>query len=182
MRTPASRGFPPIEPAPGVARILILGSLPGQESLAQVQYYAHPRNAFWRIIGELGGAAADQPYAQRVRAITELGIAVWDVLQAARRPGSLDSRIERTSEVANDIAGLLARQPGIALIAFNGATAATLFRRHLGAQLRSLTAAIDCIALPSTSPAHAALRYEDKRERWRSALAPRLLNSARKAP
>lgn len=177
-----AQGFPPLEPAAGTARILILGSLPGRESLARSQYYAHPRNAFWPLMGDLLGVSPGLPYAERSALLTSRGVAVWDVLRAARRPGSLDSRIERASETANDLAGLLARHPDLALIAFNGATAAALFRRHCAAVLRDAAAAPACVQLPSTSPAHAALSYADKLTQWRAALAPQLLKSARDAP
>lgn len=177
-----SHGFAPLEPPPGHALILILGTLPGRESLAQQQYYAHPRNAFWRIMDELCGAGPALTYLARVRALATHGIAVWDVLQQARRPGSLDSRIDSISEIANNFSDLLARQPRLTLIAFNGGTAAKLFRRHVATRLAPSIATIEQRTLPSTSRAHAAVRYEEKLQQWRTALTPHLLNSAPKAP
>src|SRR5512139_2464129 len=95
-----SRGFPPIA-APD-ARVLILGSLPGQTSLARQQYYAQPHNAFWRVMGELFGAGLDLPYEERGTILIAHRIALWDVCKAASRPGSLDSSIDPRSVIAND--------------------------------------------------------------------------------
>ena len=86
-----SQSFPPI--ADPDARLLILGSLPGQESLRQQQYYAHPRNAFWRVMEAVLGIPTDTPYPQRCQALMDAGIALWDVCASARRPGSLDGAI-----------------------------------------------------------------------------------------
>ena len=134
------QSFAPIEPAapcaPVAARVLILGSMPGAASLAAGQYYAHPRNAFWRILGAVCHFPADAPYAARVAALQAAGIAVWDVLQSCVRPGSLDTAIERSSEVPNDLAGLLVRHPGIGRICFNGGTAEAAFRRHVPATVQ----------------------------------------------
>lgn len=156
------QSFPPIV-APG-ARVLILGSMPGAASLAAGQYYAHPRNAFWPILGALCGFAAAAPYAERVLALQAAGVAVWDVLQSCVRPGSLDTAIERSSEVANDIAGLLSDQPEIRCIAFNGGTAEAAFRRHV-----SGVAAVRLLRLPSTSPANASWSFERKLAAWSAA-------------
>ena len=133
-------------------------------------------------MGEICGAAPNLPYRERVQVLLENGIAVWDVLYRAHRPGSLDSSIRRDSEVANDFATFFSRQTQLALIAFNGASAAALFCRHVLPALATPAQQIARITLPSTSPAHAALRYEYKLARWRDALAPQLLNFARKAP
>ncbi|MBS0395831.1 MAG: DNA-deoxyinosine glycosylase, partial [Proteobacteria bacterium] len=122
-------GFPPI--ARRDARVLVLGSLPGQESLRRRQYYAQPRNAFWPIMGELVGAAPALPYPRRARRLAASGIALWDVCAAAFRPGSLDAAIEPGSVVANDFAAFFRRHPRIRLVCFNGRTAATLYRRRV---------------------------------------------------
>src|SRR5690606_29512 len=114
-------GFPPLL-APG-ARVLILGSMPGAASLRAQAYYAHPRNAFWPIMGALYGFEPAAPYDVRCAALTSAGVAVWDVLQACERPGSLDAAIVADSRVANDFSGLFAQQPTIRRILFNGATA-----------------------------------------------------------
>lgn len=148
---------------------LILGSMPGQASLDANQYYAHPRNAFWPIMAELFAFEAALPYAARCGALTNAGVAVWDVLQACVRRGSLDSAIETDSEVANDIPALLQDQPGITRILFNGAKAETVFRKHLLPGLDQHQ--IKLQRLPSTSPAHAALCFADKLAAWRQSLS-----------
>jgi hypoxanthine-DNA glycosylase len=108
--TPASRstllhGLPPI--IDDGARVLILGNMPSAMSLAARQYYANPRNAFWRITGEIFGFDTGAPYGDRVAALRTHGVAVWDVPRACRRAGSLDSAVEPDSMVANDFAQLL---------------------------------------------------------------------------
>jgi hypoxanthine-DNA glycosylase len=157
--------FPPLlGPRP---QLLILGSLPGAASLTARQYYAHPRNLFWDLMGELFGAGRDLPYAQRCQRLTSRGVAVWDVLHAAHRPGSLDADIDLRSLVANDFATLFASEPRLRTVAFNGGTAATLFRRHVQPvlpQARDLR----LLTLPSTSPAHAARTRQQKLALWRA--------------
>jgi len=160
------RSFPPV--VGRVATRLILGSMPGVASLMAAQYYAHPQNAFWRIMGELLGFAPDAPYRQRVAALKRAKIALWDVLAACERPGSLDAAIRRHSEVANDIPALLAAHPETTRICFNGATAEAAFRRHHPALVLRADQAL--VRLPSTSPAHASLRPEQKCAAWRDAL------------
>ncbi|HUF73428.1 MAG TPA: DNA-deoxyinosine glycosylase [Gammaproteobacteria bacterium] len=165
-----SRGFPPVVgPAP---RVLVLGSLPGRASLEANQYYAQPRNAFWPIMGALCGASPALDYSARLAALVDAGVALWDVLLEATRPGSLDSSIVTASQRINDIASLIACHETIGLVAFNGLKAAGIFRRHIepGLSRGNLATA----ALPSTSPAYASLTREDKLERWRRALAPYL--------
>jgi double-stranded uracil-DNA glycosylase len=158
------RSFAPIA-APG-AHTLILGSMPGIASLEAGEYYAHPRNAFWRIMGAVYGAGPDLPYAERTAALTANGIAVWDVLQSCEREGSLDADIR--AEVPNDFAGFFAAHPGIRRVGLNGSKAAASFRKHAGA-LAPAGAALSM--LPSTSPAHAARSFEEKCALWRAALA-----------
>jgi hypoxanthine-DNA glycosylase len=158
--------FPPLI-APGATR-LILGSMPGVASLTAGQYYAHPQNAFWRIMGAVVGFDAALPYKDRVAALRRGRVALWDVLAACERTGSLDSAIARASEEANDLAGLLAQHPRITRVYFNGAAAEAAFRRHC----KALAARTDMRfeRLPSTSPAHASLRSEQKCAVWRAAL------------
>ena len=158
-------GFPPV--AREDARVLILGSLPGEQSLRQGQYYAHKANRFWWILGELIGASSGLPYEKRLERLIAHRIALWDVCGAAIRPGSLDADIQPPSVVANDFAGFLAGHRGVRLICFNGGTAATLFRRYVPVKL---VAPIRCEQLPSTSPAHASMRPEQKLAVWRAAL------------
>lgn len=164
-----AEGFPPI--ARRDARVLILGSLPGQESLRRQQYYAQPRNAFWPIMGELAGAGPGLPYPQRTRRLAAAGIALWDVCRAAFRAGSLDASIVAASVVPNDVGAFLARHPRIRLVCFNGRTAAALYRRHVVPGLPPRLRAVATLELPSTSPAHAALPFSAKLERWRELLS-----------
>jgi double-stranded uracil-DNA glycosylase len=164
MLTP-SRGFPPIV-APD-ARVLILGSLPGRASLAAHQYYAQPHNAFWRIMGELFGAGPDVPYAERAARLRASGIAVWDVCKAAVRPGSLDASIDLETVVTNDFERFFREHPRVAHVCVNGNTAQRLYLRRVQPNLPDPLPALPLHLLPSTSPAHAALRFAQKLERWR---------------
>lgn len=158
------RSFAPIV-APD-ARILILGSMPGIASLEAGQYYAHPRNAFWTIMGALFSAGPDLPYTTRVARLQARGVAVWDVLKLCVRKGSLDSRIR--DEVPNDFAAFFAEHYAIDRVLFNGVKSATSFRRHV-AHLRPHSAQM--VTVPSTSPAHATRNFEQKLDLWRAALA-----------
>lgn len=160
----SSTGFPPI--ARHDARILILGSLPGQRSLQAAQYYAHPQNAFWRIMQELTGA--EGPYQQRCDALVEHGIALWDVLAESVRPGSMDADIQLESAEANDFAGFLAEHRQIGLICFNGQKAAKLFRQIVVLDDSAMARRHE--TLPSTSPAFASMPYAEKLNRWRSVI------------
>ena len=164
---PLVHSFPPIA-APD-ARLLILGSMPGEASLRAGQYYAHPRNLFWRLLGDvLGEPLPDQPYAQRVEILKDRGIAVWDVLHSCERTGSLDSAIAPASIRANDFAAFFGGHIAITRVLFNGGLAETAFRRHVRPHLGALP--LDCQRLPSSSPAHAALDYVTKLARWRAVL------------
>ena len=167
-RVPLSVGFPPI--AAAHARVLVLGSLPGRRSLEMQEYYAQPQNAFWRIMGEIFGAGPSLPYAARLDKLRAHGVAVWDVLAAGEREGSLDSAIVPSTIVVNDFPGFFAAHAEIRLICFNGHTAEGLFRRRVRPALTAAAAAIDTLVLPSTSPAHAGLRFEQKLARWAAVL------------
>jgi len=155
--------FPPLS-GPR-ARVLVLGSMPGKASLAAQQYYAHPRNAFWPIIEAVLGIGRDLPYAQRCRQLIARNVAVWDVLQSCYRPGSLDADIDSASIMTNDFVAFLAGHPRIHRICFNGATAQQVFRCQV---LPSLPAdrLPEMIRLPSTSPANAGMRLEQKIAHW----------------
>ena len=147
------------------ARVLILGSMPGEESLRQKQYYAHPKNAFWDIMGRLFGAGRDLPYRQRLRKLAAVKVALWDVAGECVRPGSLDSDIERRSVVPNGFQTLFKRCPHIRAVFFNGQKSAELFNKRV----RPTLAAADCLAffiLPSTSPAMASLSLNEKIKKW----------------
>jgi double-stranded uracil-DNA glycosylase len=162
---PLIHSFPPIA-APG-ARLLILGTMPGRASLRAGEYYAHPRNAFWRIAGELFGFPHSFSYAERVASLKSRGVAVWDVLQLCTRESSLDSDIDEASVVPNDLNRFLTDYPGIELIGFNGSTAARLFERYVVPTLGEKHRAIKRVRLPSTSPAHARVPAEEKLRIWR---------------
>ena len=165
---PVLQCFPPI--ADRTARVLILGSMPGAASLAAQRYYAHGQNAFWPIIGALLGVAPTDAYEARVAALQTAHIALWDVLQSCARQGSLDTDIERDSEVANDFPGFLNAHPSIERIGFNGAKAEASFRRLVLPKLTKNRPAL--FRLPSTSPAHAAMSFDDKLTAWRAILLP----------
>ncbi len=175
-RAPRIEGFPPI--AADGARVLILGSMPGEASLAAGEYYAHPRNAFWPIMGALLGFDPALPYVERARRLAAARIALWDVAQSCVRPGSLDARMREVAP--NDFAGFLASHPGIRHIFFNGAKAETLFARLVLPALPEAARRLPRSRLPSTSPAHASLSQAAKLARWRAILAP--LNDDRPAP
>lgn len=153
------------------ARILILGSMPGEASLAAGQYYAHPRNAFWPVVAEVLGFDAAASYEQRLAALVASRIALWDVLQSCRRRGSLDTRIEGASEVANDFEAFFAAHPAVEAVLFNGAKAEASYRRHV--LERGVGAALAYRRLPSTSPANASWPRERKLAAWRAALGER---------
>jgi len=170
-----SQGFAPIARAD--SRVLILGSLPGHESLRRHEYYAQPRNAFWKIMGELIGADPELPYAVRVRRLRARRIAVWDVCAAAFRAGSLDASIVADSVIVNDFAAFFAAHRRIGLVCFNGATAHALYRRRVLPQLLGRAARLPVAVLPSTSPAHAARSLEDKLAAWQRILRPAPLAS-----
>ena len=161
------RSLPPV--LPRRPRLLILGSMPGAESLRQARYYAHPRNAFWPIVMECLGEDQALPYRGRLARLKRAGVALWDVLASCRRDGSLDSAIRDARP--NDIAGLLAAHPGLNGVITNGAAAAAAFRRHILPRLpEPRRRALRLRALPSTSPANAAMPLADKHRLWREAL------------
>jgi hypoxanthine-DNA glycosylase len=147
--------------------VLILGNMPSVMSLGAHEYYANPRNAFWRIAGEIFGFDASQPYTSRVAALTTHGVAVWDVLRSCRRVGSLDSAVKPDSMVANDFGTLFERNPQITRVYFNGAAAEKNFIRLVPA-----TPDLQYRRLPSTSPAQ-TMRYADKLAAWQEAITAR---------
>lgn len=156
-----ARCFPPI--VTPETRLLILGSLPGRQSLAVQQYYAHPRNQFWRLMGEVVGTdLAALPYERRLDQLVAHNIGLWDVIGEATRPGSLDTRI--TGALPNDLATLMASLPMLSAIAFNGQTASRIVRHQLfsGTPPVALNAILD---LPSSSPAY-TLSYLKKARSW----------------
>jgi TDG/mug DNA glycosylase family protein len=153
-------------------RILILGSMPGVASLNARQYYAHPQNHFWRIMGELCGAGPELPYGQRLQALLQRQLGLWDVLQSCVRGGSLDAAIEHRSALANDLLPLL-RAGSVVRLCCNGATAYTALQRHFGKALQGEFPQLDIRRLPSTSPANASWSYTRKLAAWSEALGQR---------
>ena len=148
-------------------RVLVLGSMPGVASLQQQQYYAHPRNAFWPIMEELFAIDKNSEYAERCSMLCSKKIALWDVLKACKRKGSLDSRIDAYSELANDFDRIFSAYQSINAVFFNGATAERLYKKHiLGTGLVEDKRMFYC-RLPSTSPAYAAMTFNEKLQHWR---------------
>ena len=158
-------GFP--YSADSDARVLILGSMPSRKSLAASQYYAHPQNSFWPIMGELLDFDSKVPYEVRLARLRAAGIALWDVAHQCVRPGSMDHAIDTESVVANDFAGLFHSHPDIRAIFFNGKKAEELYRRLVLPGLADRFRQIERHLLPSTSPAHAGLSRAEKCEAWR---------------
>lgn len=173
QRTPSSpgdavllRGLPAVsDPS---ATVLVLGSMPGAESLRLQQYYAHPRNLFWPLAGELFGAGPELPYADRLDALRRRGVAVWDVLRACIRPGSLDAAIVPDSVHVNDFAGFFAAHPRVRRVGFNGAFAEMTFRRRVLGDGIHLPEGLELVRLPSTSPANASQSWPVKLSAWRA--------------
>lgn len=160
---PRKRCFDPVVDAR--SRVLILGSLPGDKSIAVQEYYGNPQNRFWSLMSEVTGEdLVALGYPARLAALLRHGVALWDVVAEAHRPGSLDSRIRGRDD--NDLVGLLTRFPGIRVLAFNGATAARLGTRKLGVD----AARFHIVQLPSSSPAH-TLAYAEKLAQWRALMS-----------
>ena len=160
--------FAPVEAAAAI--VLILGSMPGNASLAAGEYYAHPRNLFWPIMGELAGAHPGLPYESRLWMLNSSGIALWDVLKSCIRNGSLDSDIEEASVIPNDFNSFFLRHPHIASVFFNGVKAEQCFRRYVQPSLKSRP--LQYRRLPSTSPANAGTSCEKKLEAWQAVIRP----------
>jgi hypoxanthine-DNA glycosylase len=140
-------------------RLLVLGSLPGAVSLARRQYYANPRNQFWRLMGEVVGRDLHSlPYEERLEALLDAGIGLWDTVAAATRKGSLDADIRLHS--ASDLGALATMLPQLQAIAFNGGTSARIGRRQMGPAND-----LDLIDLPSSSPAY-TIKFETKLKAW----------------
>ena len=160
--------FPPV--IDHRVRLLILGSMPGKRSLAEDQYYAHPRNGFWPIMAALYGAKQEFSYQQRLEILLANSIGLWDVIGSCRRPTSLDSDIDEESILVNDFSSLLDRYPAIMQIFFNGAKAEQAFRRYVLATLDARQAALPRQRLISTSPANARYSLAEKIAIWRQFL------------
>lgn len=158
------QGFAPVS-APDSA-VLILGSMPGRQSLDQQQYYGNPHNAFWRIMGGFTGVAASQSYDEKVEGLIRSRIALWDVIMRCARPGSLDSDIDRGTIEVNDFVRFLDVHRGVEAIFFNGGRAAEEYRRRVLPLLDARCRALPTIRLLSTSPANARFSLDEKRRNW----------------
>ena len=156
-------------------RVLVLGSMPGTQSLAQARYYAHPRNRFWPLLGRLLRFDPALDYPERLAALHRAGIGLWDVIGQCARNGSLDTAIERTSIVANPLPALMVTLPRLTAVACNGVAAAQAWQRHVTVQLDGRMRALPVLALPSTSPANATFTLQRLEQAWRVVL-PYLLD------
>jgi hypoxanthine-DNA glycosylase len=139
--------------------VLVLGTLPGEESLRRREYYAHPRNLFWPIVYGLFGATPPADYGEKLRFVTGRRIALWDVVGSGQRQASADATIR--AETPNAIGELLDAHPEIRAVAFNGGGARRLYDRHFARR-----SDLAYLALPSTSPAYASLSFPEKLARW----------------
>ena len=165
-RSELLRGFPPI--AAVDSRVLVLGSMPSVASLAKHEYYGHPRNAFWPIMGRLFDARPELPYRVRTQILRGHGVAVWDVLEQCCREGSLDTSIDQESETPNDFVTFFADHPQLVTIFFNGEKAQAAFRRHVLPIIKSSRRGFRYVRLPSTSPAHAGRTFAEKLAAWQA--------------
>lgn len=156
-KTRMKQSFPPVTTPH--ARILILGTMPGEESLARQEYYANPHNQFWRIMEALFDVPRSAPYAARLARLQENQLALWDVFHSCERVGSLDSAIKNA--VPNDFDAFLASAPSLKVLAFNGKKAAEWFKQWVPVDISGL----QTLVLPSTSPA-AAMAFEKKLAAW----------------
>lgn len=161
----ATRGFAPV--ASRNARVLILGTLPSRKSLQSGEYYGHPRNAFWPIMATLLGFAEESSYGERKAILIRNKVALWDVLAASQRPGSLDASIESASAEVNDFQGFFERHSHVEALCFNGQTAAKLYLQRVAPGLKNGSNIKALHVLPSTSPAHAAMPLAQKLAFWR---------------
>ena len=156
--------FPPI--LPDKPHTLILGTMPGGKSLEANQYYAHPQNQFWKFMGNIYGASPSLPYEQRLQILKGKGIAVWDVVHACIRKGSMDADIK--NEEVNDFEKFYTENPTIKLVVFDSLTAQNIYNRRV---LPTLTKKLRYLRVPSPSPAHARMNYQEKLAFWSQALA-----------
>jgi hypoxanthine-DNA glycosylase len=160
------RSFDPISAES--SRVLILGSMPGERSLAAGQYYAHPRNAFWKIMQRIVGWDEGAEYDQRILALKAHGIALWDVLHSCHREGSLDTAIRAGSVKVNDFRTFFRQHSKIDTVLLNGSASAQYYERYVLPELQRTD--IRHLRMPSTSPAHAAMSFEQKAAVWWEAI------------
>jgi len=155
------------------SKVLVLGSIPGVASLDAVQYYAHPRNAFWRIMADYFNFDVEESYDLRISHIVEQGVALWDVLRQCERNGSLDSAIKNETIVPNELEAWLSHEPSVRAILLNGGKAAQVFKKHFPQLMQRED--LNVVALPSTSPAYAAMHFDEKKHQWHQVLRESLL-------
>jgi len=158
------QGFPPI--ADERATILILGSMPGEESLRKNEYYANSRNTFWKIMASLFNYDYLASYQEKIRELTKHKIALWDVIQTCERQGSLDSAIDNKTIIENDFASFFRSHPNIKHVFFNGAKAESEYLKRVLPNLSDQAKGIAYSRLPSTSPAMAQLSFDEKLLQW----------------
>ena len=163
-KSSALQGFAPIVSTNSVA--IVLGSMPSDMSLHKQQYYGHPRNAFWPIMCTLFNAGTLLPYTACVALLQDNHLAVWDVLKQCQRAGSLDSAIANDTIITNDFEGFFKAYPLIKTVFFNGAAAEKIYRKQCLPKLESRFNYLNYQRLPSTSPAYAAMHFEQKLEHW----------------
>lgn len=144
-------------------KILILGSLPGERSLALQEYYAHPQNQFWKIICAVLNEPVPESYELKKQLLLSHNIALWDMVHSARRDNSsLDSKIQKV--IPNDIEDLLEKHKNIKRVLLNGGKASSLFKKYFN------NLEVETISVPSTSPAYAVMRIEEKIKLWKKAV------------
>jgi hypoxanthine-DNA glycosylase len=155
------------------AKILILGSMPGKKSLQAQQYYAHPRNALWYILGQIFNFSIELSYPDKIQALHTNQLALWDVMKQCVRPSSLDADIIEDTIELNDFEMFLQQHPLIHTICFNGKKAEHSFKRYIGSWFYQDYSKVNLICLPSTSPANAAMSAEEKLQIWQAHLVKR---------
>jgi hypoxanthine-DNA glycosylase len=148
------------------ARVLILGSFPGDKSLVEQHYYAHSRNVFWKVMAEIAGFSEKLEYEKKVEHLEQSKIALWDVIKSCRRSGSVDSNIVSSSIVTNDFNSFLSIHPEIRMIFFNGSRAEKEFKKRVLPHIDKRSRSIGFTRLPSTSPAMAMMTYQQKLMAW----------------
>ena len=155
---------------PGQMNQLVLGSLPGKLSLQQKEYYANPRNAFWRIMASLYSFDPNLPYLDRLNLLKQQHVGLWDTISEARRPGSLDSSIDSKTIRVNQLHQLICEHSSLSQIIFNGQTSAKVFRQQVVPLIpQPRLQRLQLVTCPSTSPAFASMSFEEKLDRWQSA-------------
>lgn len=161
-----SRSFSPqVQPD---TRVLVLGSMPGTMSLEKQEYYAHPRNAFWPIVGALFGFSEHLPYHDRLACLNAGKVGLWDVYASCYREGSLDAAIVSATAECNDFVRLFDEFPSIHTVFFNGRAAETAFCKRVLPLLTDVLHSknVRFVLLPSTSPAHAGMSWAGKLAAW----------------